>query len=280
MKRLALLLVPLLLVACQRQAGGPSNAPAPGSYAAKVVEVSPARAAAPQPRKTLAYEHEVAVELSAPQISGRLQQLQDACSAHAEYSCSVLDASLQQDRVVPRGNVRLRVAPAAVEPLVQLAARGGEITTRSTHAEDLAEPVADSEREIAQLTTHRDRLTQLEKDRQLNVTQLIQLSNELSRVQARLDEVNSQHANLQRRIDTELLSIELQPPSSAYGAQQSPIREALSAFGSNLRASVAAVIGFVAAFLPWLLLIVAVMLVLRLLWRGRRRRQLRQAAGR
>jgi len=216
---------------------------------------------------TLAYEHTVSVELAAALIAERIRQLQTACASRKESECTLLDVSLESERSVPSGNVRMRLAPVAVDALVAVAAQGGKIISRKTHAEDLAEPVADTERELALLSSHRDRLEGFLRGGGLKVEQLIAVSRELSSVLTQIDELNTRRANLRRRIDTELLTIELAPPFEAYGAQQTPVHDALKSFGTDFLRAIAQVITFVAFLVPWLIIIVPGLFLLRLLWR-------------
>ncbi len=148
-----------------------------------------------------------------------------------------------------------------------MAGEGGEITSRNTHAEDLAEPIADTERQLALLTTHRDRLAEFMKSKDIKVEQLITVSKELASTQSQIDSLGSQRANLRRRVDTELLTINLSLPRQAYEAEQSPVRDAFRSFGSNLRDALADVIRFVAALLPWLVVVLPGLILLRLFWR-------------
>src|SRR5436190_5828555 len=112
------------------------------------------------------------------------------------------------------------------------------------HAEDLAEPVADTERELAQLTTHRDRLQELMKSKDIKLDSLITVSRELASVQSRIDEVATRKAGLRRRIDTELLSIDLRLPDYAVATEQTPVLDAFRSFGSNFKEAIANVISF------------------------------------
>ena len=68
-------------------------------------------------------------------------------------------------------------------------------------------------------------------------------------------------------MDTELLTINLSPPKEAYAAEQTPIRDAIHSFGVNFRDAVAQVIRFIAALLPWLVIIIPGLVLLRLFWR-------------
>jgi hypothetical protein len=94
--------------------------------------------------------------------------------------------------------------------------------------------------------------------------------------------LSTQRANLRRRVDTELLTINLSLPSYSSAAEQSPILDAFRSFGSDFRLAVANVIRFLAVLVPWLVVIVPGLFFVRFLWRwvGRllSRRELKRAA--
>jgi uncharacterized protein DUF4349 len=216
---------------------------------------------------TLAYEHTVSVQLQRNAVSARIAEVRTACESRKDLACTLLDVSYDTEYDVPRGHVRMRVPPSTVEPLIELAAKGGQITSRGTHAEDLAEPISDTERELSLLSTHRDRLSEFLKRKDLNVDQVINLSKEISSTQTQIDTLTTQRANLRRRVDTELLTINFSPPKEAYAAGQTPILDAIRSFGVDFREAVAQVIRFIATLLPWLVIIVPGLVSLRLFWR-------------
>lgn len=258
----------LALAACDR--GVNQVAVSPGTQYLRLAADRPPGANLPERKRregsTLAYEHSVSVQLAADRVPTRIKELQAACAGR-EAECTLLDVSLRDDRNVPSGSVRLRVAPAAVDPLIAVAAKDAEIVARSTHAEDLAEPVADTERQLAMLTAHRARLEGFIKRKDLKVEQLIAVSKELASVQTQLDEVGTQRANLRRRIDTELLTIELSPPAAAYRGEQTPVRDALRSAGSDFLRAIGQVISFLAMLAPWLAVGVPGVILLRMFWR-------------
>jgi hypothetical protein len=257
----------LLLAACghgvsqARFAGAALAAAAPLEAAAQ--SVSTARR-----NDSLAYEHSVEVELGRDLLSPRMKQVQAACAARAEFACVLLDVSFDAQLGVPSGRVSMRLAPAAVDPLIEMAAQDGRITARSTHAADLAEPVADTDRQLALLSSHRDRLTEFMRSRELKVEQLIAVSKELAAVQVQIDALNSEHANLRRRIDTEILTISFAPPQQAYSEERTPVRDALRSFTGDFTGAIAQVIRFIAVLLPWLVIIIPGLLLGRVLWRA------------
>jgi hypothetical protein len=215
---------------------------------------------------TLAYEHTITVQLDEEVLPARIRELREACTPEP-HGCTLLDVSSTSTRGQPMGSLRMRLAPAGVQAMIALASRDGEVTAHRTHAEDLAEPVADTERQLTLLTTHRDRLAELMKNRTLAVDQLITVSKELASVQTQIDTLTTQRANLRRRIDTELLDISLSLPPQEYEASATPVRDAFREFGTNVRFATAGVVRFLAYVLPWLVVIVPGLLLLRLFWR-------------
>jgi predicted RNase H-like nuclease (RuvC/YqgF family) len=158
------------------------------------------------------------------------------------------------------------------------ASAGGKVVSRTTHAEDLAQPVADTDRRIALLTTHRDRLAEIMKNRDLKVDQLITVSKELATVQTELDAAATERANLRRRLDTELLEIELSVEGTQYGGANTPVRDAIRSFTADFAGAVGTVISFVAMALPWLVVILPGIVLLRWFWRWVGRRLARQSS--
>lgn len=216
---------------------------------------------------TLAYEHTVSIETTAELLPARMREIERACNEDAASGCSVLEASLHSRDELPSGTIRMRLARAAVEPTIEIAAKDGKVIERSTRSEDLAEPVADTERQLALMTMHRDRLTEVLKSKDIKIDQLIVVSKELATVQSQIDSLNTQHANLRRRIDTELLTIRMLLPQRAYAASRSPVADALREFGADFRDAVGTVIRFIAMLLPWLVVILPGLFLLRLFWR-------------
>src|SRR6478752_10307592 len=103
----------LLLVACSRHE--PRNAAtAAGAAPLQAIATRPEPAeAARRPNGTLAYEHNVTIELTKEMLAVRMQDVQTACTSNKSYSCTVLDMNLRRTQTVPSGNIRMRMLPAA-----------------------------------------------------------------------------------------------------------------------------------------------------------------------
>jgi hypothetical protein len=261
----SVLLCATALVACARHEVAAQALDRPASAAPQRVAIFPA-SSAQHVGDSLAYEHTLSVELQ-NDIPARLKEVRGACESRKEFACILLDVSLQARLEIPSGQVRMRLPAVGIEPMIEIASRGGRITSRSTHAEDLAEPIADTERELTLLSTHRDRLDEFLRRKDLKIEQIISLSKEISSAQTQIDMRRTQKANLQRRLDTELLTIDFSPPVGAYAAQQTPISDAIRSFGSDFRDAIAHVIRFMASLFPWLVILIPGIVLLRLFWR-------------
>lgn len=219
-----------------------------------------------QRRDTLAYEHSIDIEMDSELLPTRLREIESACVAGKPVECTVLDVGLRSRNNVYGGTIKMRIAPQGVDSIVEAASQGGKLISRSTRAEDLAQPIADTQQQLSLMTTHRDRLAEIMKSKDLKIEQLITVSKELATVQTQIDALSTQQAQLRRRVDTDLLTIDLSPPDGAHQAQQTPIRDALRVFGSNFREAVSMVITFVAFVLPWLVILLPALFLLRLFW--------------
>lgn len=231
-----------------------------------------------QRRDTLAYEHSVSIELDRKLLPARLREIESACATNTPVECTVLEVNLHGQDDVFSGTIRMRIAPQGVDSTIQAASQGGELTSRATRAEDLAQPIADTQRKLALMTTHRDRLAEIMKSKDLKIEQLITVSKELATVQTEIDGLSTTQAQLRRRVDTDLLTINLSPPNEVYLAQQTPIRDALKSFGSNFREALGDVIRVVAFVLPWLVIVLPGLFLLRAFWSWIGRRLARRKA--
>jgi hypothetical protein len=269
----------VLTAGCAKPAGFESPA-----LAMTMADMAGAAAGPARDGGFLAYEHGVSLEMSKQLLPARLREVEAACHADRASACTILQVSAHSNQDVPSGTIRMRLARAGVDPIVALASKNAKVLSRTTQAEDLEQPVTDTERELTLMTLHRDRLMEFMKSKDIKIEQLITVSKELATVQAQIASLNSQHANLRRRIDTELLTINMSVPFVLQQSAQTPVRDALRSFGIDFSEAAATVIGFVAAALPWLAVALPGLVLLRLFWRWVTRwivrREQRSAAGR
>lgn len=272
----------LVLAGCGRQADHGQGAAASDDLAAAAdaaAEAAPAplRAMAPPappppplqaPAGTfLAYEHDARVRLPGKDIGPHVTAVRDACQQARFGDCAVLEISQRGDPY-PGGEIVVRSAPAGVEPLLKLAGEGGEITLRSTRAEDLAQQVADTRLTQARLENEHARLLEYQRRGDLKMADLLTLSQRLAEIESGLQEARQDAAQQKRRIDTQRVTINFE----AVGVERnrSELGRAFSETGQIFTGSLAFMIRFVAGVLPPAIGVLALLWVLRLWWRRRR----------
>lgn len=217
----------------------------------------------------LAYEHELDITLDAAAIGPRVKQIADACQAARFGDCAVLQVG-QQGGDYPSGSIKVRTAPKGVEPLIGLAGQGGEVASRNTHAEDLAQQVADTALTKARLQKEHARLLAYQDSKDIKLADLLTITQRLSEIEAGVEQADKDAAQQHRRIDTQLVTLQFRTPSGQRG--RSDIGQALSESGAILTSSVAFLIRALAALLPWAVVGGAVLWAGLKLWRRRKRR--------
>lgn len=163
------------------------------------------------PGEFLAYEHDVTLRLDAERIAARVQTLQEACMRKQHGDCTVLEVS-QHGGDYPRGTLTVRIVPAGVEPLIAAASEGADLGARSTHAEDLAEAVRDNALTRSRLQKELSGLRAFQQRRDLSVTDMIALSQQVSKLEAQVEAADQEAAQQRRRIQTQKVSLHFEAP--------------------------------------------------------------------
>lgn len=214
----------------------------------------------------LAYEHHVQLRLPADKIAGNLAKVREACMGQGLGQCNVLNENLSAGES-PSGSLQVRAEPKAVPALVKLAAVGGEISQRSTTAEDLADAVRDNGLRTTRLKLQHQKLSEIVARRDIKVEDLIALTDRLSQLETELQFAEQEAAQQKRRIQTNLLTLSFN--SSNITVQSSEIGQSIRGLGGMLDSSTAAIITLLGALLPVVLLAGVAWFVIR---RVRRKR--------
>lgn len=220
------------------------------------------------PGSFLAYSHEASIRLPAESISARLGAVREACMDKVHGECTVL-GERQSAGQWPGGKLVMRAEPKAIEPLVAMAAENAEIAERSTQAEDLADAVRDNGLRRQRLQAQHTRLSEFLTRKDLKAEDLIALGNQLAQIEAELQSAEQESAQQQRRINTNLLTLDFR--SSRVTAESSELRSALRESLDTLDYSMAFLVTAVVALLPFVLF-GAVVVFLARAWLRRRRR--------
>ena len=212
----------------------------------------------------LAYEHHVSISVAKNKVNQRLQDVRAACSEARFGPCELMQVQHRQDEW-PSGNIVLRVAPDAVEPLVKLAAAAGNVGSHSTLAHDLSRKVADTAQQTQRLQARRVELAAFRERKDLAVADMLALANEIARVEVELAAIGQQAAESERRISTNLLTIEWSSGGTDSG--WSTVGEAITEVGDTALEGLAESITYLAWLIPALVLAFPIALLWRALWR-------------
>lgn len=213
-----------------------------------------------KPGSMLAYEHELSFETPAQAMQQRVDAVRVACTEERFGACSVLAIESSDERKA----LRLRAVPAAIDPLVELAGSGGRQIERQTRAEDLAVAVQDVESQRDLLTRQRSQLLAFTERRDLGVSELISLSQQLASVDSQLADLNQTAAQQRRRIETNLLQLNWRSP---YVDEGRNVHDLWTGFVDNLADGAYSLAEYLGYFLPLMLAAFPLALGWRWAWR-------------
>ncbi|MDH6591483.1 hypothetical protein M2165_001372 [Variovorax sp. TBS-050B] len=230
---------------------------------------------APLQQRFLAVRQELAVEVPPEQLADAWGRMRELC---ATLKCELLSASLLRETPQQPGSAMLevRVEPADVDKLLGGLAGIASVVSHTTTSEDKTAEVIDVEARIRNRTEFRDSLRATLGDTvtKRTMADLLAIQRTLSDTQAELDAIATQRKQLAQQTSKQHIQIHFTPKRalvSGRGDGYSPMRHALRNAGAVLAESVGALITFVAAVLPWLVLVLLPLAWLaRRLWRRRR----------
>lgn len=245
----------------------PPPAPAPAFFAYNRVATG----------QHLAYSHRLGLRVPVAVLDRHYEAAQSKCLDDVALKCVLLNAWISRDETsgqASNASLEVRLPHDAVGPFVQAltSVLPGErpgaviVVNQATNAVDLSHPLADSQREIAQLTDYRNRLESLENRASARTEDLIKLAHELSEVQSQLDSSQTRQRDLTERVDTETLSVTYTANAPDAGPS-SPLQEAWRNAGGTLMENIAAALVFAISALPWVPLVLIGVWLSRLAFR-------------
>ena len=287
-KNLCLLcLLLLVMTACGKQ-GAPQYAPAApapvntsapmakmaadstagnvGGAEQSLTEISEPQANPAEPRKYIALRHHLQIESPAEQMQAAF----DAAVAHCEaLSCQMLSANYNKETPYnpPSASLSFRVPPRSVEIFLTGLAKNGEITQHGRDSEDKTMQVVDADARIKNLTELRDRLRAMLTDKSAKFKDLIEVETQLANTQSELDSFTSMRKALS--LETDLVAVNIDFTAAQGISQQgffAPVARAFKDAGSVMMESFGAVITFVVSAIPWLLIGIPLLLLVRKFW--------------
>ncbi len=231
--------------------------------------------AAPNAQAKLAITHTYQLSLPSAEVEAVQRRHLDEC---VKLGCTVLSTNIQhgdQGRVFARTSVR--ISPQSFDALAKaLALPPARVTSHSQTAEDKTIPLLDVEKRLAAKTALRDRLEAMLKDPAAKTTaDLLAIEKELALIQGEIESATAQRDYLRTITDTVRVDISYDGVVAEVGGiDLGPLKRAMAEFGDTVFVSLATMILFVAALLPWLPVILVLAWLVR---RGVRRWRARRA---
>lgn len=249
------------------------------SRAAPQVEQASAAADASQGQEAplqryLAVRQDLNVEVPPEQLADAWGKVRDLCGT---LQCELLSSSLLRETPQQPGNAMLemRVVPADVDKLLSGLAGVAKVVSQNTTSEDKTAEVIDVEARIKNRIEFRDSLRLMLRDTvtKRTMADLLAIQRTLSDTQAELDAIATQRKVLAQQTSKQHIQIQFTPSRTLVqgGRSYNPMVRALREAGSVLAESVGVLITFLAAVLPWLLLVgLPLAWLVRVVWRRRR----------
>jgi len=215
-------------------------------------------------RQYLERTHTATIDIPEKQIESAFQAVATACNDDRELQCTLLDSELTKAEDTT-ASITARLAPSGVEPFIAVAAQHGTVESRSTHTNDLAEPIIDAEQRLTMLEAYMGDLLRLRQQSGGDVDALIKLASEIAETQSKIESLKGEHAHLRQRVDFQVVTLQLF--SHRTQSIGSPIARAFREFGRDFTSGIAQAITGFAYLLPWLFILVPLALLFRYLWR-------------
>lgn len=151
---------------------------------------------------------------------------------------------------------------------------GASIYSNTRGAEELTAQIVDYEARLRSMVAHRDALQKMIEDKPGRLSDLLEIEQALAQAQGNIDSSQSVLAALKLRVSMSVLTFNYQPEYAAVSNSiWRPISDAFGDFGPSFARTVAAIVYFVAAVLPVVIIggLVAWLLMTVLRWRRRGR---------
>lgn len=228
----------------------------------------------------IAVSHALEVVVPAAQITEAWKAVADTC---AKLDCEVVSSSVRKElRDQPGGaELEMRVNPKDAPQLLGQIDGVGRVASHNTSSEDKTAQVVDVEAHIKNRTEFRDSLRALLQQPGANrkLSDVLDIQQTLSQTQAELDSHATQLKLLMQQTTRQHVQVAFRPEVTlTEGRAANPVWTALRDAGQVMADSVASLITLVAAFIPWLVLLVPLGWALRRAWAWRARRRAPPAA--
>jgi len=242
--------------------------------ARKRVESDNAGSASVPQKRYVAVRHALQIEAPGAEVANAWTSVRDAC---ARLDCELIASELQREtaQVPVTASLTMRVAPKDYAALTQAMGGQAKVVNDSATSEDKTTQVIDVEAHIKNRSDYRDSLRELLADKSVKRTlsELFEIRDTLSQVQAEIDSALTQRKLLEQETSKEFVQMRFTAErGTATPTHYNPWRELWRDSVGLLAESARALVQLLAVALPWLLLVAVLSWPLRA-WLRRRARQ-------
>lgn len=285
------ILLCVILAACGSKSsdngGGASHySPAASPQKLRMFDVAATDAAnaAPVQGPQIAYSYELSYLLGDAQLADVQAKQVALCTGLGAAKCQVAKTSISNSGrgAGASGETKLlvdaRIAIPFQKKLDEVAtAAGGEVSDRSTTAEDITKQVIDTDARVRAKQILADRLTKLLAESNGKVADLVAAEQAYATTQEELDAARSLQASLRQRVAMSDIAIGYTTRES--NSMWAPVRRSFGAAGDSFGGSIGALVTFIVIALPWIVMLSLLIWVLRRIgWRWPFRRRARGMA--
>ena len=240
----------------------------------KRLESDSAGSASVPQKRYVAVRHALQIEAPGAEVAKAWTNVRDAC---ARLDCELIASELQREtaQVPVSASLTMRVAPKDYAALTQAMGGAAKVVNDSATSEDKTTQVIDVEAHIKNRGDYRDSLRELLADKSVKRTlsELFEIRDTLSQVQAEIDSALTQRKLLEQETSKEFVQMRFSAErGTATPTHYSPWRELWRDSVGLLAESARALVQVLAVALPWLLLAAVLAWPLRA-WLRRRARQ-------
>ena len=215
----------------------------------------------------LAYEHAITIGLPHDDLETGYGNIISFCNDDVANKCTILHSSLYTGDY-SSAQIEIRVLPTGVDTLLKLVSDQGDISNKSTDIDDLQDAIVNGKKRLEMLIQYRSRLSHLEGQRGNNIESLIKIAKELSQVQSDIEYSQGGNAALLQRTQMDIVQISLD--THAYTSFWAPISQSFGGFGETLSEQISEAITAIAFLLPWALMGMVLLLLVRFIWQKSR----------
>jgi Domain of unknown function (DUF4349) len=224
----------------------------------------------------LAYSYTATLSLPSDKVVPNMKAHEQKCITAGPALCQVVAAASRKEDDIVTANLSIRATPAWLGTFrngLEQDAKSfdGKIAAQGVTSEDLTRDITDTDARLRALKALRTRIEALIASRPGKLSDLLEAERELARVQGEIDSFESNLSVMRARVTMSTMDLTYQSRQVAVGGGTfSPLADAFTDFFAVMARSLAALITFLAAILPFAL-VIGPAVFYGLKWRARRR---------